>query len=80
MGAYSGALMSVLSELVTATADPRTTGVLGEAVRFEQFAQFQLNQFQQFFVVHLVDLVQEDHQSRYVYLLRPTKRVHEFVA
>ncbi len=36
----------------------------------KQFAHFQLDQFQQFFVVHHVHFVQEDHHGRHFHLPR----------
>ena len=44
--------------------------VAGELVAGQHFAQFHLHQFQQFRVVHLVDLVQEDHDARHFHLVR----------
>src|SRR5690606_12468740 len=43
-------------------------GLLGEAVASQQFTQFQFNQSEQFRVVKLVNLVQEDHHRRNFYL------------
>src|SRR3546814_4221002 len=38
--------------------------VAGEIVAGEQFTNFQLNEFQQFLVVDLIDLVHIDHKGR----------------
>jgi hypothetical protein len=43
-------------------------GVAGEAVAAEQFAQFEFHEFEQFGVIHHVDLVQEDDDGGHFHL------------
>ena len=72
MLAYSGAFGSVevLSSALQGAATHDRGGVARETLLRQQFAQFHLDQFQQLRVIHLVNLVQVDHDARHFHLAR----------